>query len=138
MDGFWATLEGCWAAHKRGFYGSPVNRWSTKRPPNGTKLDRRSTGAIPRPLGKPRAIPRKFNTRSQQRGKRGTPEDIGVPDCKTDNGENARMNETNTYAKGNAHDDMIKCNTQANDMAMAANTGRHLTHRIRGVTTLLH
>ena len=33
------------------------------------------------------------------RDKRGTPEDIGVPDCKTDNGENARMHETNTYAK---------------------------------------
>src|SRR3954467_1726893 len=26
------------------------------------------------------------------------PGDIGVPDCKTDNGENARMHETNTYA----------------------------------------
>ena len=33
-----------------------------------------------------------------KRGKRGTPEDIGVPECKTDNGENARMPETNTYA----------------------------------------
>ena len=47
-----------------------------------------------------------------------------MPDCKTDNGENARMHETNTYAKRNAHDDMIKCNTQANDMAMTANNGQ--------------
>ena len=89
---------GCWAAHKRGLYGSPVNRWSIKETPNGTKLDRRSTGAIPRPLGKTRSIPRTFNTLSQQETKGGTPEDIGVPDCKTDNGENARMHEMNTYA----------------------------------------
>ena len=33
-----------------------------------------------------------------KRDKRGTLEDIGVSDCKTDNGENARMHETNTYA----------------------------------------
>ena len=33
----------------------------------------------------------------EKRQKR-TPEDIGAPDCKTDNGENARMHETNTYA----------------------------------------
>ena len=63
--GFGPLWKGCWAAHKRGLCGYPVNRWSIKRPPNGTKLDRRSTGGIPRPLGKPRAIPRKFNTRSQ-------------------------------------------------------------------------
>ena len=31
--------------------------------------------------------------------KRGAPEEIGAPDCKTDNGENARMHETNMYAK---------------------------------------
>ena len=54
--GYWATLEGCWAAHKRGFYGYPVNHWSIKRTPNGTKLDRRSTGGIPRPIGKSRSI----------------------------------------------------------------------------------
>ena len=96
--GLWLLWKGCWAAHKRGFCGYPVNRWSIKRSPNGTKLDRRSTGAIPRPLGKPQAIPRKFNTRSQPETKRGTPEGIGLPDCKTDNVENARMHETNTYA----------------------------------------
>ena len=28
----------------------------------------------------------------------GPPEDIGAPECKMDNGENARMHETNTYA----------------------------------------
>ena len=97
--GFGPLWKGCWAAKREGLYGYPVNRWSTKRPPNGTKLDRRSTGGIPRPLGKTRSIPRTFNTHSQQETKRGTPEGIGAPDCKTDNGENARMHETNTYAK---------------------------------------
>ena len=33
-----------------------------------------------------------------KRNKRGAPEEVGVPDCETDNGENARMHETNTYA----------------------------------------
>ena len=82
-----------------GFYGFPVNRWSTKRTPNGTKLDRRSTDAIPRPLGKPRVIPRKFNARTRIEAKRGTPDDVEAPECKTDNGEKARMHETNMYAK---------------------------------------
>ena len=67
--GFGPLWKGCWAAKREGLYGYPVNRWSIKRTPNGTKLDRRSTGAIPRPLGKPRAIPRKFNTHSQQETK---------------------------------------------------------------------
>ena len=34
-----------------------------------------------------------------KREKRGAPVHVGVPDCKTDNRENARMHETNTYAK---------------------------------------
>ena len=64
--GFGPLWKGCWAATKEGFCGYRVNRWGIKRPPNGTKLDRRSTGAIPRPLGKTRSIPRMFNTDSQQ------------------------------------------------------------------------
>ena len=67
--GFGPLWKGVGLQDKRGFAGYAVNRWSTKRPPNGTKLDRRSTGAIPRPLGKPRAIPRTFNTHSQQETK---------------------------------------------------------------------
>ena len=65
--GYWATLKGCWAANKRGFYGSPVNRWSIKRPPNGTKLDRWSPGGILRPLDKPQSIPRMFDTRTRKK-----------------------------------------------------------------------
>src|SRR4051812_7989398 len=75
MEGVWMgfgpLLRGRWAAHKRGIYGYPVNRWSIKRPPNGTKLDRRSTGAIPRLLDKPRSIPRPFNTRTRKEVKGG-------------------------------------------------------------------
>ena len=67
--GFGPLWKWCWAARRDGLYGYPVNRWSIERPPNGTKLDRRSTGAIRRPLGKPRSIPRKFNTRSQRETK---------------------------------------------------------------------
>ena len=63
---FGPLRKGVGLQRERGVYGYPVNRWSIKRPPNGTKLDRRSTEAIPRTLGKPRAIPRKFNTHSQQ------------------------------------------------------------------------
>ena len=37
-------------------------------------------------------------TPAHEKRQKGTPEDIGVPDCKTDNGEKARMQETNTYA----------------------------------------
>ena len=56
--GFGPLVKGFGLQIERGVSGYAVNRWSIKRPPNDTKLDRRSTGGIPRPLGKPRAIPR--------------------------------------------------------------------------------
>ena len=37
-------------------------------------------------------------TPAHEKRQKGTPEDIGVSDRKTDNRENARMHETNTYA----------------------------------------
>ena len=37
-------------------------------------------------------------TPTHNKRQKGTPDDIGVPDCKMDNGEKARMHETNTYA----------------------------------------
>ena len=91
---FW---RGVGLQHTRDFCGYPANRWSIKRPPNGTKFDRRSPGGISRPLGKSHSIPRTFNTRSRKET-RGVPEDVGVSDCKTDHGENARTHETNPYA----------------------------------------
>ena len=62
--------EGSLLQHTNRLCGCPVNRWSTKRPPNGTKLDWWPTGGIPRPLDKSRSIPRTFNTRSRNENKR--------------------------------------------------------------------
>ena len=41
---------------------------------------------------------RELSTPAHEKRQKGTPEDIGVPECKTVNGENARMHETNMYA----------------------------------------
>ena len=91
------TWRGVGLQHTQGLYGSPVNRWSIKRTPNGTKLDGRSTGGKPRLLGNLGPI-RECSTPAHEKRQKGTPEDIGAPECKTDNGENARMHETNKYA----------------------------------------
>ena len=69
--GFGPLWKGCWAAKRKGVSGYAVNRWSIKRPPNGTKLDRRSTGGVPRLLGKSRSILRMFTNRSQKETKGG-------------------------------------------------------------------
>ena len=63
--GFGALWRGVGLQRERGVSGYVVTRWSIKRPPNDTKLDRRSTGAIPRPLGKAQSIPRTFNIQSR-------------------------------------------------------------------------
>ena len=65
--GSWAVVKGCWATKRRGVSGYAVNRWGIKRPPNGTKFDGRSVGAIPRPLGKPWPIPRTFFSHSRNK-----------------------------------------------------------------------
>ena len=69
--GFGPLWRGVGLQHKEGFYGYPVNRWSIKQTPNGTKLDRRSTGGVPRPLGKSRSILRMFNTHTRKETKGG-------------------------------------------------------------------
>ena len=75
VEGVWLGFGPLWRGvglqHTRGLYGPSVNRWSIKRSPNGTKLDRRSTGSKPRPDDKSRSNPRKFNTLSQQETKGG-------------------------------------------------------------------
>ena len=43
---------------------------------------------------------REHFTPAHEKSQKEAPEDIGVPECKTDNGENARMHETNMYANG--------------------------------------
>ena len=41
--GYWATLEGCWAAHKRGLYGSRLIVGVS----NGLQMARNLTGGLP-------------------------------------------------------------------------------------------
>ena len=69
---------------------------------NGLRMGRNLTGGLPvvyqghlARLGHSENVQHPLTKRNQ----RGAPEEVGVPDCKTDNGENARMHETNTYAK---------------------------------------
>ena len=57
--------------HTRGLFGPSVNRWSIKRSPNDTKLDRRSTGSKPRPLGKSWSNPEMFNPHTQKKARNG-------------------------------------------------------------------
>ena len=85
--------------HTRGLFGPSVNRWSIKQSANGTKLDRRSTGSKPRTHDKSRSNPKTFNTRTRKEVERGTGGHRSA-ECKTDNGENAQMHETNLYAEG--------------------------------------
>ena len=69
--------------------------------PNDLQMERNLTRGLPVLYEGRLANLRPFReslTPLTTRDKRGTPDDIGEPDCKTDNGENARMHETNTYA----------------------------------------
>ena len=45
LVGFGLVMRGLLLQHTKGLCGCSVNRWSTKRPPNGTKLDRWYTKA---------------------------------------------------------------------------------------------
>ena len=95
--GFGPLWRGVGLQHTRGLFGSSVNRWSIKRSPNGTKLDRGLPVVYQGRLASLGPI-RERLTPADEKRQQGTPEDIGVLECKTDNGENARMHETNTYA----------------------------------------
>ena len=103
--GYWPVWRGVWLQRTKGLCGYPVNRWSIKRPPNGTKLDR-TTGGVPRPLGKPRSIPRMFNTCTQQevKGDTGGHRSAGMQNGQRGKSSNARDEHV---CECNAHDDMI-------------------------------
>ncbi|KRY02772.1 hypothetical protein T12_7057, partial [Trichinella patagoniensis] len=62
-------LEGVLGCKEKGVSGYAVNRWSIKRPPNGTKLDRQSTGSKPRLLGKSRSNPESLTPAHNERQK---------------------------------------------------------------------
>ena len=65
--GFGPLRKGVGLQHTGGLLGPSVNRWSIKRSPNGMKLDRRSTGSKPRPLGKSWSNPEMVNPPTQER-----------------------------------------------------------------------
>ena len=73
MEGVWMGFGPLWRGvglqYTRGLYDSSDNRWSIKRSPNGTKLDRRSTGSKPRPLGKSRYNPEMFNPHTRKKAR---------------------------------------------------------------------
>ena len=69
--------------------------------PNDLQMERNLTGGLPMVYQGhlTRLGPfRESSTPAHEKRQKGAPGDIGVSDCKTDNGENARMQETNTYA----------------------------------------
>ena len=69
---------------------------------NDLQMERNFTGGLPVLYQGHLASLGPFWERStpahEKENKRGALEEVGVSDCKTDNGENARMRETNTYA----------------------------------------
>ena len=69
--------------------------------PNDLQMERNLTGGLPVVYQGHLTCLGPFRERltpAHERNKRGAPEEVGVPDCIMDNGENARMHETNTYA----------------------------------------
>ena len=95
--GYWATLEGCRDATKEAFTVPLL----TVGVSNGLQMARNLTGGLP-VVYQGRLVNlgpfRERLTPAHKKRQKGASEDVGVPDCKTDNGENARMHETNTYA----------------------------------------
>ena len=68
---------------------------------NGLQMARNLTGGLPvvyQGLLANLGPFRESLTPAHEKRQKGVPEDVGVSECKTDNGENARMHETNTYA----------------------------------------
>ena len=102
--GHFGRVLGC--KEKEGF----TVTWLTVGVPNDLQMARNLTGGLP-VLYQGRLANlgpfRESLTPAHNERQKGTPGHIGVPDCKTDNGENARMHETNMYAKRYAHDGMI-------------------------------
>ena len=71
--------------------------------PNKLQMTRNLTGGLPvlyqDHLARLGPFLEHLTPAHEKRQEGGTPVHEGVSDCETDNGENARMHETNTYAK---------------------------------------
>ena len=99
MDGFCASLEGVLGCKEKEAF--TVTRL-TVGVSNDLQMARNLTGGLPVVYQGRLARLGPFRERltpSHEKREEGTPEDIGAPDFKTDNGEKAWMHETNTYAK---------------------------------------
>ena len=95
---FGPLWKGCWAATKEGFMVTRL----TVGVPNDLQMARNLTGGLPVLYQGRLANLGPFRERltlAHEKRQKGAPEDVGVSDCKTDNEENARIQETNTYAK---------------------------------------
>ena len=70
--------------------------------PNDLQMERNLYGGLPVVYQGHLTSLGPFRERStpahERKRKKGAPEEVRVPDCKTDNEENARMHEKNTYA----------------------------------------
>ena len=97
LVGFGPNWRGVGLQHTRGLFGPSVNRWSIKE----VQMVRNLTGGLPVVYQGRLANLGPFRESlisTHEKRQKGALEDIGVSDCKTDNRENARMHETNTYA----------------------------------------
>ena len=134
----WAEVKQGWDAKRRGVLGYTVNHWGIKRPSNGMKFDGRSVGAIPRPLGKSWSIPRTFFLPLTKQGLRGAAGHVHV--CLYSERTTDRTGGTRTDASFEKHADEMEMMTWQNATRKQMTwqlwqiTGRHLAHRIRGVT----
>ena len=76
--------------------------WITVGVPNELQMTQNLTGGLPvlyqGHLARLGTFQERLTPTHEKRQKR-APEGVGVSDCKTDNGEKARMHEMNTYAK---------------------------------------
>ena len=76
--------------------------WLTVGASNDLQMERNLTGGLPviyqGHLTRLGPFREHSTLAHEKKRKGGAPVHVGVSDCKTDNGENARMHETNTYA----------------------------------------
>ena len=101
MEGVWMCFGPLWrdvGLHKK--EGFAVTRL-TVGVSNGLQMARNLIGGLP-VVNQGRLASlgpiRECLTPTHEKRQKVALEDIGAPDCKTNNGENARMHETNTYA----------------------------------------
>ena len=95
--GSWAVVKRGWAAKKEGFLATRLTIGAS----NDLQMEQNLTDGLPvlyQGLFANLGPIRERLTPAHEKRQKGVLEDIGVPDCKMDNGENARMDETNMYA----------------------------------------